>query len=138
MTDTLELKLDVKGLGPARRDKVIEKFGSVQAAIDAPLEELTAINGVSKTIATRIKKLGKAPAKPAAKKTAVQSRSQRQAAKASRTKPNGNGNGKTKLSLTAGDIRLLAKNRTGSEAEALQKAVADLFDTDQVPAGRFS
>jgi excinuclease ABC subunit C len=46
--------LDIRGIGPSRRRALLEKFGSLAGVKSASLEELQQIEGVSKTMASRI------------------------------------------------------------------------------------
>ena len=48
---------DVPGIGPARRKALIRRFGSVQGVKQAPIEELTTVPGLTRTLAVRIKEL---------------------------------------------------------------------------------
>jgi predicted flap endonuclease-1-like 5' DNA nuclease len=45
----------VKGLGPARREALLERFGSEQGMRDASIDELTEVRGVGPTLARAIK-----------------------------------------------------------------------------------
>jgi len=52
----LASRLDViPGIGPARRKALLTKFGSVEAIQEAPLEELTAVQGITPELAQAIK-----------------------------------------------------------------------------------
>jgi DNA uptake protein ComE-like DNA-binding protein len=46
---------DVKGLGPARRQALLDHFGSEEAVRDASIEELTQVRGVGDALARSIK-----------------------------------------------------------------------------------
>jgi len=50
---------EVAGLGPIRQQRLLQHFGSVRAAGRATIEELSSIDGISRTMAIRIKKHGK-------------------------------------------------------------------------------
>jgi excinuclease ABC subunit C len=45
---------DIDGVGPSRRKALLRRFGSLQAVADADVEELAAVEGVSRTLAERI------------------------------------------------------------------------------------
>lgn len=53
LTSALE---EVPGVGPARRKALLERFGSVKALRETPLEELARTPGISETLAARILK----------------------------------------------------------------------------------
>lgn len=46
---------DIRGLGPNRRDALLERFGSVEAIRDADVSELTEVPGVSPGLARAVK-----------------------------------------------------------------------------------
>ncbi|HSK22367.1 MAG TPA: helix-hairpin-helix domain-containing protein [Egicoccus sp.] len=46
---------DIRGLGPNRRDALLERFGSVEAIRDADVSELTEVPGVSPGLAKAVK-----------------------------------------------------------------------------------
>lgn len=47
---------EIKGVGPAKQDALIEHFGSLEAIRNASVEELTAVQGVGSTTAGNIRK----------------------------------------------------------------------------------
>ncbi len=46
---------EVPGIGPRRKKALIRKFGSVQAVREAPVEELAAVVGMTRSLAERVK-----------------------------------------------------------------------------------
>ena len=46
--------LDIRGVGPARRRALLERFGSLAGVRSASLEELKQVDGVSDAMAARI------------------------------------------------------------------------------------
>jgi excinuclease ABC subunit C len=54
----LTSRLDsIPGIGPARRKALIKRFGSLEGILNAPVEELTSLPGISAELAGRIKDL---------------------------------------------------------------------------------
>lgn len=45
---------DVPGIGPARRSALLERFGSADAVRRSSIEDLAAVEGISRTLATRV------------------------------------------------------------------------------------
>jgi excinuclease ABC subunit C len=45
---------DIPGIGPARRKALLQRFGSVKALRLASIEDLTGVEGISRTIATTV------------------------------------------------------------------------------------
>ncbi len=45
---------DVPGIGPARRAALLERFGSADAVRRSSIEDLVAVEGISRTLATRV------------------------------------------------------------------------------------
>ncbi|HKS69031.1 MAG TPA: helix-hairpin-helix domain-containing protein [Ktedonobacterales bacterium] len=55
-TKTFKSVLDeIPGIGPKRKKALIRRFGSARAIAAAPLEELTAVEGINRELAERIK-----------------------------------------------------------------------------------
>jgi hypothetical protein len=50
-----ELLSDVSGVGPAKQSALADRFGTVAALRDASVKDLSAVPGISPTLATRIK-----------------------------------------------------------------------------------
>jgi excinuclease ABC subunit C len=46
---------DVPGIGPRRKRDLLRRFGSVKGLREAPVEEIAAVSGISRTLAERIK-----------------------------------------------------------------------------------
>ena len=46
---------DVTGIGPKRKKALLRQFGSVQAVRDAPVEEIAAVVGMTRSLADRVK-----------------------------------------------------------------------------------
>ena len=46
---------EIDGIGKARRMALLEKFGTLERIMDASVEDIAAVNGISKTIAQNIK-----------------------------------------------------------------------------------
>jgi excinuclease ABC subunit C len=46
---------DIPGVGPKRKKALLRTFGSVKAIKEAPIEELSKVDGISKTLAEQIK-----------------------------------------------------------------------------------
>jgi hypothetical protein len=53
--DPVDPLADIRGLGPNRREALLDRFGSVEAIRDAEVSELTAVPGVSPGLARAIK-----------------------------------------------------------------------------------
>ena len=51
LTSTLR---EVPGIGPARQQALLERFGSVRALRNAPVEEIAKLPGFSETLARRL------------------------------------------------------------------------------------
>ena len=47
----------VPGIGPARRKALLKRFGSVEAILDASLEDLTSVPGITREVAATIKEM---------------------------------------------------------------------------------
>jgi excinuclease ABC subunit C len=54
----------IEGLGPARRDRLLDVFGSLNALRQATLDELEALNWLPKDVATRLYDHLRAPTAP--------------------------------------------------------------------------
>ncbi len=52
LTSTLE---EIPGVGPKRRQALLKRFGSVEAMRQASLEELTAVEGMNRTVARKVR-----------------------------------------------------------------------------------
>jgi excinuclease ABC subunit C len=53
---TFQSRLDeIPGVGPKRKKALLRTFGSVKAIKEAPIEELSKVDGISKTLAEQIK-----------------------------------------------------------------------------------
>jgi excinuclease ABC subunit C len=46
---------DIPGIGPRRKRALLRRFGSIQAIKEAPLQELSQTEGITSTLAKRIK-----------------------------------------------------------------------------------
>ena len=45
----------VTGIGPKRKRMLLRKFGSIQAIKEAPLDEIAAVPGLTRSLAVRLK-----------------------------------------------------------------------------------
>ena len=54
----------IEGLGPARRERLLTQFGSLDAVRQATLDELDALNWLPGDVATRLYDHLQAPAQP--------------------------------------------------------------------------
>ena len=48
---------EIKGVGPAKQDALLKKFGSLEQMADASVEDIAEIKGVGEAVATEIKRV---------------------------------------------------------------------------------
>lgn len=136
--------VQIKGLGPSKAKLLQEALEAYDDPTQATATELAEIDGVSEQLAKQVIKVVKggtptAPPKKATRKKAARKKAARKpAARASATTSNGH----STLTLTAGQVRRLARalDEAGEKTEAkrLRSGVADLLDEEPIPSSRIS
>lgn len=125
----------IKGLGPKKAELIASTLSD-----ETTIEDLRAIKGVSDNLAKQVIELRDAGGEPvkSAKRTR-KSAAKATASKSTARASNGVSNGR--IILTAGTLRKVARaieTTELDEATRIRNSVADLLDTETVPAERFA